>query len=67
MKDWKEKLDSFLQFNGREILNNPGKISHEIAIQLATEQYEKYKNTNKLKSGKDDFDKFLEETSIIKK
>ena len=29
--------------------------------------YEKYKNTNKLKSGKDDFDKFLEETSIIKK
>lgn len=67
MKDWKEKLDSFLQFNGREILNNSGKISHEIAIQLATEQYEKYKNTNKLKSGKDDFDKFLEETSIIKK
>lgn len=67
MKDWKEKLDSFLQFNGREVLNNLGTISHEIAMKLAEEQYEKYKNTNKLKPVKDDFDKFLEETRITKK
>lgn len=67
MKDWKEKLDSFLQFNGREVLNNLGTISHEVAIKLAEEQYEKYKNTNKLKPAKDDFDKFLEETKISKR
>lgn len=67
MKDWKEKLDAFLQFNGREVLSNPGTISHEIAKNLATKQYEKYKNTNKLKPKKDDFDKFLEETRIIKR
>lgn len=66
MKDWKEKLDLFLQFNGREVLNNSGKISHEIAMKLATEQYEKYKNIKKLDKAKDDFDKFLEETNIIK-
>lgn len=66
MKDWKEKLDLFLQFNGREVLNNSGKISHEIAMKLATEQYQKYKNIKKLDKVKDDFDKFLEETNIIK-
>ncbi|MBQ8999134.1 MAG: virulence RhuM family protein [Clostridium sp.] len=67
MKDWKEKLDLFLQFNGREVLNNSGKISHEIAIKLATEQYEKYKNNKRLDKEKDDFDKFLEESNIIKR
>ena len=27
MKDWTEKLNAFLQFNGKEILHNAGKIS----------------------------------------
>lgn len=42
MKDWVKKLDSFLQFNEREILQNAGKISHEMAEQLAINEYEKY-------------------------
>jgi hypothetical protein len=29
------KLDTFLQFNEYDILNDSGKVSHEIAIQLA--------------------------------
>ena len=38
MKDWIEKLHSFLTLNDREILNHSGKISHEDAefIQLMT-------------------------------
>jgi hypothetical protein len=32
MKDWIQKLNTFLQFNQRDILENPGKINHEIAI-----------------------------------
>ena len=40
MRDWREKLDAFLQFNEREILNNPGKVSKAVADQLALEQYE---------------------------
>ena len=42
MKDWRQKLDAFLQFNERDILENPGKVSKEIADLLALEQYESY-------------------------
>ena len=40
MRDWREKLDAFLQFNEREILDNAGKVTKEIADTLALEQYE---------------------------
>ncbi len=43
MKDWVEKLDSFLRFNEEEILNDNGKISHEVAEALALCEYEKYR------------------------
>lgn len=43
MKDWVKKLDAFLQFNEREILQDNGKISHEVAETLALDEYEKYK------------------------
>jgi len=39
MRDWKEKLELFLKFNGREVLNDSGKISHEIALKLANGEY----------------------------
>jgi hypothetical protein len=39
MKNWQEKLDSFLQFNQRAILEHSGKISMEEAKRLALEQY----------------------------
>ena len=43
MNDWVEKLDAFLQFNEEEILQDSGKISHEIAVTLAESEYEKYR------------------------
>lgn len=43
MKDWVEKLDAFLQFNEKEILQDNGEISHEVAETLALGEYEKYK------------------------
>ncbi|MFH1562377.1 MAG: virulence RhuM family protein [Nitrospirota bacterium] len=43
MKDWVEKLDAFLQFNEKEILQDSGKISHEVAVALAENEYEKYR------------------------
>lgn len=43
MQDWTEKLDAFLRFNEYEILDNPGKISHEVAKKLAETEYEKYR------------------------
>ena len=42
MRDWRKKLDAFLKFNEREILNNPGKVRKEVADKLALEQYEVY-------------------------
>ena len=43
MKNWVEKLDAFLRFNEREILTDNGKISHEVAIALAENEYAKYR------------------------
>ena len=40
MRDWRVKLDAFLKFNERQILNNPGKVSKEVADKLALEHYE---------------------------
>ena len=37
MRDWREKLDAFLQFNERDILTNAGKVTKEIADKLAIE------------------------------
>lgn len=42
MNDWINKLDAFLNINDRDILNHAGKISHEMARQLAEDEYEKF-------------------------
>ena len=42
MKDWINKLDGFLSLNDRDILKNAGRISHEMAKQLAEAEYEKF-------------------------
>jgi hypothetical protein len=43
MEDWAEKLNAFLQFNQREILDNLGRVSQEIAKTFAESQFEKYR------------------------
>ncbi len=43
MKDWKERLDGFLQFNEYAVLKDAGRISAEIAKQLAETQFEQYR------------------------
>jgi hypothetical protein len=40
MRDWRKKLNAFLQFNERNILANAGKVSKAVADQLALEQHE---------------------------
>ncbi|MFA5265724.1 MAG: virulence RhuM family protein [Opitutaceae bacterium] len=42
MKDWITKLNGFLTLNERAILNHAGKISHEMAKELAETEYEKF-------------------------
>jgi hypothetical protein len=43
MADWISRLDAFLQFNEYEILKDGGKISHEVAIRLAENEYDKFR------------------------
>lgn len=43
MNDWVEKLNAFLQFNQKDILQNSGKVTAAIAKEFAESQYEKYK------------------------
>lgn len=43
MKDWIVKLDAFLQFNENAVLKHQGKVSHEVALVLAENEFEKYR------------------------
>ena len=42
MADWIKKLDAFLTVNEREILTHAGRISHEMAREMAEAEYEKF-------------------------
>ena len=58
MEDWANRLDSFLEFNGTEILTGPGKISAEQAKLYAESEYEKYRIIQD-RLFMSDFDKYM--------
>ncbi|NOQ31973.1 MAG: cell filamentation protein Fic [Helicobacteraceae bacterium] len=60
MNDWSQKLNTFLQFNEREILQNAGKITSQLAKEFAISEFEKYKIIEN-KSYQSDFDILLQE------
>lgn len=43
MKDWIKQVEKFLNLTDQQILQNAGKISHEMALAKAGEEYEKYR------------------------
>ena len=43
MEDWAKRLDMFLEFDDREILQNPGKVTAKIAKAHAGSEFEKYR------------------------
>ena len=61
MNDWIKKLDGFLTINDRDILDHAGKISHEMAKQLAEGEYDKFNKKRVSASDKQlsDFDKVV--------
>lgn len=44
MTDWITKLDGFLTLNDRDVLNHAGKVSHQMAKDLAELEYDKYQD-----------------------
>ena len=54
MNNWIEKLHGFLTINERNILQDAGKISHELMVEIAEKKFDEYK---KIEASQDmDFD-----------
>jgi hypothetical protein len=66
MNDWIEKLNAFLKFNEKDILENAGKISQEVAEKLAEEHFEQFK-IEQDKTHESDFDKLVKESKKLSK
>jgi len=43
MNDWIEKLHGFLTINNRKILQNAGKMPHELMVEIAEKEFSEYK------------------------
>ena len=63
MNDWIKKLDAFLNINDRDILKHAGNISHEMARQLAENEYDKFhiKRQSDVALSLSDFDKAVKQ------
>lgn len=66
MKDWIEKLHGFLKLNDRNILDHAGKISHQLALDKAEKEYDKF-NLKMSKEIESDFDKAIKKLNPPKK
>jgi hypothetical protein len=55
MQDWIDKLHSFLKINNKDILKDSGKISHDLALEIAEKNFDEYKEKER-KVLDDDFD-----------
>jgi hypothetical protein len=60
MADWAGKLDAFLQFNERDLLDHPGKVTAEIAKAIAESEFEKYRIVQD-RLFESDFDRMLKQ------
>lgn len=66
MEDWSVRLDGFIEFNGRELLMDAGKVSAEQAKLHAETQFEKYRIVQD-RLFRSDFDLYLESVSEVRK
>jgi hypothetical protein len=64
MSDWVTRLESFLEFNDYKVLKDGGKISANIAKQLAEQEYSEFR-TKQDREFESDFDKEIKR--IMKK
>jgi hypothetical protein len=63
MRDWIAKLHGFLTLNERAILNHAGKVSHELAKEIAEAEYEKFhrRQIEQADQAGGDFDKAIQQ------
>ncbi len=65
MEEWAGRIDKFLLADDREILENAGRISAQIAKEKAESEFEMFR-TIQDKAFKSDFDLFMEEATKFK-
>jgi hypothetical protein len=68
MKDWEQKLDEFLRFNERRVLENAGSVSKKDAEAHAREEYEQFaqrRREHKEAVGEEESIKGLEEAAKL--
>ena len=64
MTDWAWKLDDFLKFNERNILQHAGKVSHQLVQEHAEREFETYEaDRRRIEASQpsSDFDRVVEE------
>ncbi len=63
MKDWADRLDRFIKMTDREVLNEAGKVSRELAKEFAETEFEKYRIVQD-RLFESDFDKIIASDSL---
>jgi len=66
MEDWAKRLDRFLESDDRNLLEDGGKVTAEMAKEYAETEFEKYRIVQD-RLYKSDFDRMLKETKLPEK
>ena len=64
MSQWVDRLDAFLEFNDRDVLQHAGKVRKSVADRLALEQFERFTDEQRhieATQPTSDFDHFIED------
>ena len=64
MADWEDKLNDFLRFTGRKVLDSAGSVSAEQALHIAEREYEEYDRHRKQLD--DDIDVLVEKAKRLR-
>ena len=65
MKDWEDRLDAFLEFNERDILDHAGRLKTSVAKKLASERYDDFDRKRKELEARKADEETLEELKQI--
>jgi len=66
MEDWAKRLDRFLEFDDRKLLEDRGKVTKEMAKEFAESEFEKYRVVQD-RLFESDFDRMLKEVAPVEK
>ncbi len=66
MEDWAKRLDAFLEFDEREILQDAGKVTAKLARDFAESEFEKYRIVQD-RLFESDFDKIVKQLEAERK